>query len=67
MEFFEKEYKDDLKMDEAILLGIKALYVSTEKKLEAKAVEIGVVNKDKKFRKLTEDEAKGYVKKVIKK
>ena len=67
MEFFEKEYKDDLSMNEAILLGIKALYVSTDKKLEAKAVEIGVVNKDKKFRKLTVDEAKGYVKKVIKK
>jgi proteasome alpha subunit len=54
-------------MEEAILLGIKALYVATEEKLEAKAVEIGVVNKDKKFRKLTAQETKGYVKKVIKK
>jgi proteasome alpha subunit len=67
MEFFEKEYKEDLAMDDAVTLGIKALHVATERKLEAKAVEIGIVNKGKTFRKLNSQESNRYVKKVIKK
>jgi proteasome alpha subunit len=67
MEFFEKNYKDELSMDDAINLGIRALYEATEGKLEAKAVEIGVVNRDKKFRKLSIEETSQHVKKVIKK
>jgi proteasome alpha subunit len=64
MDVFEEEYKEDLSMDEAILLGLKALTKATEEALNTKAVEIGLVKVGEKFRRLTEAEVEAYVKKL---
>jgi proteasome alpha subunit len=64
MDVFEEEYQEDMTMEEAVLLGLKALAKATEDKLTTKAVEIGVVKTDEPFRKLTEDEVEAFVKKT---
>ena len=45
MSFFESNYKEDLTMDEAIDMAIKALHKGTEGKLNPEATEIGIVDK----------------------
>ena len=64
MDVFEEEYEDDMSMDDAIVLGLKALAKATEEKLSTKAVEIGVVSSGTSFRKLTDAEVESYVKKL---
>ena len=66
MEVFEAEYRGDLSIDEAILLGMTALYKSTEGKIDAATLEVGVVTlQDRTFRKLAEEEVQQYVSKVL--
>lgn len=66
MEVFEADYRGDLTIDEAITLGMTALYKSTEGKLDASTLEVGVVTmQDRSFRKLAEEEVQQYVAKVI--
>jgi proteasome alpha subunit len=64
MDVFEEEFEDNMSMDEAVTLGLKALAKATEDKLSTKAVEIGLVRKDENFRKLTDAEVEAYVKKL---
>lgn len=64
MEIFEQEYRDALTKDDAVALGLKALYRATEGKLNAAALEIGVVTKDANFRKLTAEEIKAYADRI---
>ncbi|MCS3924055.1 archaeal proteasome endopeptidase complex subunit alpha [Methanosalsum natronophilum] len=62
MEIFEAKYSDDMEQGSAIDLGMEAVYKSSEGKLDASTVEIGIVDvESKKFRKLSSDEVKGYV------
>lgn len=61
MEVFEAEFRPDLSTDDAVQLGLKALYRATEGKLNAGALEIGIVHKDHAFRKLSGEEIKAYV------
>ncbi|MEM0466674.1 MAG: archaeal proteasome endopeptidase complex subunit alpha [Candidatus Thermoplasmatota archaeon] len=65
MAFFEEKYRDDLSLDEAIDLGIKALHKGTEGKINAEAIEIGVVKKGGKFHILSPEETRMYVIKAI--
>ncbi|MCC7576280.1 MAG: archaeal proteasome endopeptidase complex subunit alpha [Methanomethylovorans sp.] len=66
MEVFEAEYRGDLSIDEAIMLGMTALYKSTEGKLDAATLEVGVVTlQDRTFRKLAEEEVQEYVSKIL--
>jgi len=59
MEVFEEKYKEDLLMDDAVLLGLEALYKAAEGKVEAATTEIGIIKlADKKFYKLTEKKLK---------
>jgi proteasome alpha subunit len=65
MEIFEADYRDDMDIDAAIMLGMKALYTSTEGKLDAATLELGVVTlEDRKFRKLSEEEVATFVSRV---
>ena len=64
MEMFEAEYRESITKDEAIALGLKALYRATEGKLNASALEIGLVTKTDVFRKLTADEIKAYADRI---
>lgn len=65
MEFFEEKYKDNVGQDEAILLGLQALYKATDGKLNPDAIEIGVVTSKEKFHKLPADEVRRFVEKVV--
>lgn len=65
MEIFEADYRDDMDMDAAIMLGMKAIYRSTEGKVDAATLEVGLVTLlDKQFRKLSEDEVETYVQRI---
>jgi len=61
MEMFESDFRDGLTQDEAIRLGLKALHRATEGKLNAAALEIGVVTKSTPFHKLDADAIKRHV------
>ena len=65
MSYFETHYKEDMNMEEAIDMGIKALNEGTEGKLNPKATEIGIVDKNFKFHILSPEETKEYVSKAI--
>jgi proteasome alpha subunit len=65
MEVFEEEFREGLEKDAAIALGLKALLKATEGKLNAAALEIGLVTASEEFRKLTIDEVKGYVDRAV--
>lgn len=65
MDYFEKNYRDDLTMEEAVDMGIKALSKGTEGKLNPEATEIGVVDKNFKFYILPQDETNKYVAKAV--
>ncbi|NYT11740.1 MAG: archaeal proteasome endopeptidase complex subunit alpha [Methanomassiliicoccales archaeon] len=65
MEVFEEDYQENIEMEEAILLGLKALLKATdEDKLNPKAVEIGIVRRDENFRQLEESEVESYISKL---
>ncbi|MEI6732149.1 MAG: proteasome subunit alpha, partial [archaeon] len=58
-------YQEGMDMEDAAILGLKALKKATEEeKLNPKAVEIGVVRRTESFRRLTEDEVDKLIQKV---
>lgn len=65
MEIFETDYRENVSKDDAIQLGLKALYRATEGKLNPAALEIGVVTKGEDFRKLTADEIKAHADRAV--
>lgn len=65
MTYFERHYKEDVSLDEAIDLGIKALNKGTEGKLKGDALQIGVVDAKKKFYPMPDSKTKEYVKKAL--
>ena len=64
MEMFEKEFQDGMSYNDALLLGIKALKAAVDDELTAQTVEVGVVDSDRKFKRLTESELEGLIKKT---
>ena len=66
-EMFEEKYDENIMLDDAILLGLDALYKVTEGKLDITTVDAGLAELDKKeFRILSADELERYIKKVVK-
>jgi 20S proteasome alpha/beta subunit len=45
-------------------LGLEALQKASEEKLDARAIEIGIVVDGQKFHRLAEDEVLGYVRRL---
>jgi len=64
MELFEEKFKDGMAQDDAVLLGLEALQKASEEKLDAKAIEVGLVAEGQKFRRLPEDEITGYMRRL---
>ena len=64
IEYFEKNYKEGMSMNDAIMLGLSALKASTEKEITLEAIEIGVVAEGEEFRILSQKEAKKYFDKI---
>jgi proteasome alpha subunit len=65
MEIFESEFRESMTKDDAIGMGLKALHRATEGKLNAAALEIGVVTKTEVFRKLSGDEIKAHADRAL--
>lgn len=65
MEVFEEQYQEGMEMEEAIVLGLRALKKATEEeKLNPKSVEIGVVRAGVNFRRLDDGEVEAVVEKA---
>jgi len=64
MEIFEKDFKDNMSYDDAMLLGIKALKTAIDEDLTSQTIEAGVVGADRKFKRLGESELDGFIKKL---
>jgi proteasome alpha subunit len=64
METFEKEFKDKLSFEAAAKLGLKALAAATEETPSESSVEIGVIEKGKKFRRLSDPEIAKIISKL---
>uniref|UniRef100_A0A7J2TI37 Proteasome subunit alpha n=1 Tax=Archaeoglobus fulgidus TaxID=2234 RepID=A0A7J2TI37_ARCFL len=62
MEFFEKEYREDLSFEEALILALVAMGKSIESELQAENVEVGYVKTDEKvYREMSVEELRKYV------
>lgn len=66
MEEFEKKYEEDMTLTDAIELALDAVFEATEGKTTPESVEIAVIDvKDKKYRKLSEEEIKDHVEELL--
>ncbi|GAB4316947.1 MAG: archaeal proteasome endopeptidase complex subunit alpha [Methanobacteriaceae archaeon] len=66
MEVFEKNYKDDLSLNDSIELALDAVFEATEGKTTPESVEIAIIeSKDKQYRKLSEDEINDHVEELL--
>jgi proteasome alpha subunit len=66
MEFLEEKYNEDIDIDNAIRLGLEALYKATEGKITVDTIEIAAIDaKDNRFKKLGVDKLEEYVKSVL--
>lgn len=64
-ELLEQEYKEDLSLEDAIVLGLNALYKVTEGRLDITTVDAGLAELEKKsFRILKAEELEPYIKDV---
>ncbi|WP_421908566.1 archaeal proteasome endopeptidase complex subunit alpha [Methanolacinia petrolearia] len=62
MKVFEEDYEEDMKIVEAIPMGLKALHAATEGKFDVNNVEIGVIGtEDGGFRRMSREEVDKYV------
>jgi proteasome alpha subunit len=64
IEYFEKNYKQNLNHEKAIDTGLKAIIHATDGKIEKRAVEIGLVERNKIFKILSEEETDKYFEKA---
>ncbi len=63
-EFFEKEYKEGLSIEDGISLAMKALKKTTDAKLKAENVDIAEIAKGKKLKVLSDEEVSKYLSKA---
>jgi len=63
MELFENEYRENMSMEEAIMLALKGIEMVSEDKIENLNIEIGYVVKGGTFTLMGSEEIKEYIKK----
>lgn len=67
MEIFEAKYKDGLSREDAIEMALGIMYEVTERKLSESTIEMALIElPGKEFRKLSPEEVKDHVAKVVK-
>ncbi len=65
MEYFEKEYRENLNFEEALILGLVAMGKAIESELAVDGIEVGYVKVDEKiYREMTSSELKPFVDKA---
>jgi len=62
---FTKEYKDDMSLDQAIELGLKALYKGTSERFNENSIEISYIDMSGKFNNVKPEAVKSHILKVI--
>lgn len=68
IEVFEADYDENMSLDDAIFLGIEALYKAADGKFKPETLEVGIIPvATKDFRKLTTDEVKVFADKIYEK
>ena len=65
MKRFENEYDPDITVAEAVALGISALHDATEGKFELGTIEIGIVDLESGFKKLSRSEVEALIPKDL--
>lgn len=66
MEVFEEKYDTEMAIEDAIMLGMEALYQASDMKLDASTLEVGVVTaEDGIFRKYSHDEVEKHVENIL--
>ena len=65
MEMLEEKWKEGMKKEDAIALGLRALQKANEEPLKPVSVEVGVVQKGKKFRKYGSKDVEKLIGKVL--
>ncbi len=65
MEIFEKEYREDMDMEEAILLGLKGIDAVSDEKIENLNIEIGYIKKGGTFTIMENGEVRKYIEKYV--
>jgi len=64
-EFFEKEYKEGMSVEEGVLLALKALKKTTDTKLKSDNIDIAIITKkEKQLSILSPEQTDGYLAKV---
>ncbi len=65
LEIFVKEYRDDIRLDEAILLALKGLKASMENEFKPEFIEMAKISvEDKVFKILSKEEVEEYISKL---
>src|SRR5207247_6908959 len=65
MELLEEKYKEGMTQDYSSVLGLEALQKASEgEKLDARAIEVGLIVEGEKFRRLPESEVGQYLTRV---
>lgn len=66
METFEEMHRDDMTMEEAVMLGMEALYRASDVKIDPATLEVGMVTlEDRQFRKCPAEEVESYVETIL--
>lgn len=63
--YLEKNYKKHIDLEKAVILGLNAINKVTSKKIKPENLEIGIIDKDRSFKKLGQDEIKKYLKSLV--
>jgi len=65
MELLEEKYKENMAQDDAMILGLQGLQKAAEgEKLDARAIEVGLIVEGEKFRRLSESEVGQYLTRI---
>ncbi len=64
IELFEDKFKDNMSMEDAVLLGLQGLKISSDDPLTDDTVEIGIIRKGKNFERLEPKDVKKYLDKM---
>jgi proteasome alpha subunit len=62
LKYLEKNYKKNMSLEQAFLLGLNSIKKSTGKKILPEKLEVGIIEKNKSFTKLNQSEIKKYLK-----
>lgn len=67
MDYLEKEYREDMSLEDAIIMSMVAMGKAIEGEIEPEGMEMGIIRvEDKKFKQLTVDEMKPYAERANK-